>query len=412
MRKIGMILVVVAVVMAGFFLHALYRIKVSLNASTIPYQQSVQFPVYPSTTMVGRTKLEQEKIKQGEYLVKVGDCISCHTNALENGPPFAGNLAITTPFGIIYSPNLTPDRTTGLGGWSDADFIKAMRKGISPDGHYYYPAFPFFYFNRIKTEDLLAIKAYLNALSPIYQKKKQNHMIWPFEHRLLQWGWRLLFFRNEGNPISEGNKSPEWSRGAYLVNGLGHCGMCHTPSYYLLDRNIILGAPIQNYYLSGASVEGYLAPNITQSALSGISNEDLMKTFTDSQMLGVGALHGPMLETVHNSLSYLSTQDLMAVVTYLKSVHSESSSLPIFKGSSLGETVYKQHCAICHNVGAGGSPIVGDVAHWKPLLMSGVENLYQLAFSGAGAMPPKGGCEFCSQEDIEAAVDYMILKSR
>lgn len=363
------------------------------------------FPDYPHSNLHGRNPAT---IKRGEYLVKAGDCIACHTNTLEKGRAFAGGLPMQTPFGTIYSPNITPDKQTGIGNWTDEQFIKAMREGISPEGHYYYPAFPYLYFNKITTDDLKAIKAYLDSIPAIHQPNHPANMVWPFSWRFLQLGWRLLFFHpaNNGAYVADTKLSPAWNRGAYLVEGLGHCAMCHTPSYFLLNKNFPLGAPIRKYDLTGAQVQGYLAPNITSSNLGAIPEKEIIKVFTEDSLIGGGKVEGPMLEANHNSLRHLSEPDLLAIATYLKSVHSTLPPKPSGKG--LGKAIYDNYCSGCHATGGGGAPRYGDVGSWTPIVLKGMGVVYNNAIHGIAGMPAKGTCLSCSDDEIKQAVNYMV----
>ena len=408
MRKIEIVIVLFLLAVTGIGGHVFYQVSKNIKNSIPVYEYPIDFPAYPRLNLQGKTSKEIEQIKQGKLLVQAGDCITCHTDTLNNGPVFAGGLPIETPYGIIYSPNITPDKKTGIGTWDSSDFIKAMREGIAPNGSYYYPAFPYPYFNRVSTEDLLAIKAYLNAIPAIEQHNLENKMIWPFNWRFIQLGWRLFFFHNTGAYKNNPEKSSNWNRGAYLVEGLGHCGMCHTPSYYLFNKNLVLAAPMKKYNLAGAMAQGYLAPDITQSALDDVPDNMLLKTFTDYRLFGGGKLHGPMVEAVHNSLSYLPKSDLIAMIDYLKSIQSPTIPTPVLKEISQGETIYKLHCSVCHDLGANGAPKLGDYMNWNPLIKSGIKKLYHIAIMGNASMPAKGGCANCSKEDIEAAVDYMV----
>ncbi len=413
MRKLVGIAVIVLMILAVFIGSIVYRISKNMEKSSAAYNKPVNFPIYPVLNLQGKTTQEIKRIHQGEYLVKAGDCITCHTNTFDNGKSFAGGLPIQTPYGVIYSSNITPDKKTGIGLWTDSNFIKAMREGISPDHSYYYPAFPFLYFNKVSTKDLLAIKAYLDTILAVDQPNRENEMIWPFNWRFIQLGWRILFFHHDNKSANtlHSDKSKEWDRGAYLVEGLGHCGMCHTPSYYLIDKNLVLAAPIRKYNLAGANAEGYLAPDITHSALDDVPVEDLMKTFTDYQLIGGNKLHGPMVEAVHNSLIYFSKADLLAIITYLKSIQSTPPRQPTLKNISLGENIYKQHCLVCHNTGVNGALKLGDFISWEPLIKSGINKLYDIAINGNKNMPAKGGCTSCSKKDIVAAVDFIVENS-
>lgn len=362
------------------------------------------FPDYPALDTKNK---KIDLIKRGEYLAKAGDCIACHTNTLEKGKTFAGGLPMQTPFGTIYSPNITPNKETGIGGWTDKQFIKAVREGIAPDGQYYYPAFPYYYFNKISTDDLLAIKAYLDSIPAVYQENRENTMIFPFNWRFLQLGWRVLFFMSHktGPYKIVPHQSSQWNRGAYLVQGLGHCGMCHTPSYNLLSESLPLAAPIEKYDLIGAKVQGFLAPNITKGNLGSISDAEVDDVFMKDELIGGGKVEGPMLEVNRDSLHYLTPEDRLAIITYLKTVQSKTPPKP--KGS-VGKVIYEGYCSGCHASGAGGAPKYGDANNWDPILSKGMSVIYHNAIHGIGGMPAKGTCISCSDGDIQQAVDYMI----
>jgi len=368
------------------------------------------FPKYPPVDIKGK---DAALIKRGEYLSKAGDCIACHTNSPKKGTAFAGGLPMVTPFGTIYSPNITPDKETGIGSWTEEQFIKAMRKGISPKGKYYFPAFPYYYFNKISTNDLKAIKAYLDSLPAVKQQNLNPKMIKPFNQRFLQLGWRALFFRSQENindTIQNPKQSLTWNRGAYFVEGLGHCAMCHSPSYHLLSPAISLGAPIKKYNLTGAKIQGYLAPNISKTNLSSISLDEIVKVFTEDRLIGGGKVEGPMLEVNHNSLSQLTHEDQYAIATYLKTVVSQTPKQNTSGGPGAG--VYEGYCAGCHATGSGSAPKFSDAADWAPVLKKKIDVIYTNALHGLGGMPAKGTCNSCSELDIKQAVDYMLTAAK
>lgn len=362
--------------------------------------------VYPAIHYPQNAQL-RELIKRGEYLSKAGDCIACHTDSKNKGQAFAGGLGIYTPFGTIYSPNITPDKKTGIGLWNDKDFIRAMHQGIAPDGSYYFPVFPFASFTKINKNDLLAIKAYLFSLSPVQKVNQANEMMWPFNWRFLQLGWRILFFRAGEYQIDK-QHTTAWNKGAYLVQGLGHCGMCHTPLN-------LLGAEKKKNYLTGGFIQGYYAPNISASGLKDVPIADIQAVFTLGKMLrNAGKVAGPMAEVNSNSLRYLCSDDLMAMATYLKSVKSQVP-YSAFTGpvtAKTGHKVYESYCAVCHATGAAGAPKIGDTNEWKKRLKQGKSIVYERAIRGFNSMPPKGTCTGCSDDAIKAAVDYLILNNQ
>lgn len=369
------------------------------------------YPAYPKVEYGSGTKAQQ--IKHGEYLVKMGDCIACHTEHYADAKPFAGGYGIPTPFGTIYTPNITGDKETGIGRWTDKEFIKALREGISPNHYYYYPAFPYPHFNKITTQDLKDIKAYLMAIPKVHQANKKDAMHFPFNIRFLQLGWRILFFhfQKTGPYQPNPNESTLWNRGAYLVEGLGHCGMCHTPSHYFISKKYPLAAPIKKYRYTGAMVQGYYAPNITSELFKNVPEKELEAVFKDDEMIGGGKVVGPMKEANHDSLKYMKKRDVMAVYTYLKSIKSEKPKHEQ-TGGSKGEEIYQQYCSVCHNTGAAGAPKLGDKTAWDPRIKLGIKTLYNNAIHGIGAMPAKGTCTSCTDKDIELTVDYMVRAAK
>lgn len=359
------------------------------------------YPQYPQVDY--GSGAQAELIKKGEYLAKAGDCIACHTNG-SNAKPFAGGLPIKTPFGTIYSSNITPDKETGIGNWTGPQFIRALRHGVSADGSFLFPVFPFVYYNKLSDDDALAIQAYLNAIPAVSQPNRAPDMGIPFRWRFLQVFWRFLFFDfQEGVYQYDNRQSPDWNRGKYLVEGAGHCGMCHSPLNFL-------GAEKKKYYLTGALIEGYFAPNITSATLANVSTQDIVNVFVKDQLIGGGNVQGPMLEVNHDSLKYLSNADLTAIATYLKTVKSATPPKP--KGSNQGETIYNNYCQGCHTTGAGGAPKLGDQAGWAPFIQAGITTMYQNAIAGIDGMPAKGTCSTCTNAEIQAAVDYIVGKSK
>jgi mono/diheme cytochrome c family protein len=261
---------------------------------------------------------------RGAYLVRAGGCISCHT--VPGGAPFAGARALATPFGTFYSPNITPDPQTGIGKWSDADFLRALREGVRPDGANYFPVFPYTSFTGISDEDALAIKAYLFSLPPVRQPNRRHDVSFPFSWRFLQNGWKLLFFK-PGPFRPEPGQTEAHNRGAYLVTALAHCGECHTP------RNS-LGALDRDRGLSGTKdgPDNRPVPNITPDPATGIGGwdkSDLAELLKTRSTPDGGDVKGAMREAIEDGLKYLSAADRDAIAEYVLSqkpvVHDISS---------------------------------------------------------------------------------------
>ncbi len=368
------------------------------------------YPEYPPTKT--QNAEQKELVQKGEYLSKMGDCISCHTNVKEKTPAYSGGLPIFTPFGTFYSPNITPDKETGIGKWSLEDFRRALKEGKNPHGQNYFPVFPFVYFANTTDEDIDALYAYFMSIPSVQQKNKS--LPFPFNlpgARFSLLGWDLLFFYpTKTSSLNITNKSKEWNRGRYIVDGLGHCSMCHTP----LNP---LGSPKQRYYLTGGFIDGYWAPNITRNGLKTATHHEVADVFASNMLLhNAGPIAGPMAEVNHNSLKYLSLADRLAISTYLKDVKSdEYIGLPGSKESptlSRGRQVYLSSCNICHQDGKMGAPIIGNGQSWKHRIQqSDLPTLYKHAIKGYNSMPIKGACVTCSNNDIIAAVNYILDKS-
>ena len=367
------------------------------------------YPAYPA---VKALKGDQAKlVKRGEYLAKMGDCIACHTNVSENTPAFAGGLPLETPFGTFYSPNITPDKKTGIGSWTENDFVRALKEGRDPKGRNYFPVFPYIYFANTSDDDARALYAYFMSIPAVELENKP--LPFPFGlsgTRLSLWGWNLLFFFPTNTITYNPQESSEWNRGKYIVDGLGHCSMCHTP----LNP---LGAPKTRYYLTGTFIDGWWAPNITKHGLGSASNEEIAKVFSEGALLNkAGPVSGPMAEVNHNSLRYLNKDDLLAMATYLKTVESEEpfAIKPSDEKPSLarGKQIYVNTCQICHQDGAMSAPRIGNSSNfYLRVKASGLDGLYKHTINGFNSMPVKGACVTCSDNDIKAAVDYILHES-
>lgn len=368
------------------------------------------YPPYPATKKAA-TPEAQKQIERGEYLAKMGDCIACHTNVKAGTPSFAGGLPLATPFGTFYSPNITPDKKTGIGNWTEEDFIRALKKGRDPQGRNYFPVFPYLYFSNVTDEDARALYAYFMSIPPVEQENKS--LPFPFNvpgARLSLWGWNLLFFYSAPDLTYNNQESPEWNRGKYIVDGLGHCSMCHTP----LNA---LGAPKMRYYLTGTFVDGYWAPNITKYGLHSADHIEVANVFAKNELLNqAGPVAGPMAEVNHNSLSHLTEADRLAIATYLKTVISEEpfDLSPSEQPPSLkrGKQVYLNSCIVCHQNGAMSAPRIGNSSNWfMRLKSSGLNGLYRHTINGFNSMPIKGACVTCSDNDIKSGVDYILNQS-
>ena len=267
-----------------------------------------------SALATGQAQAEpsDETIAHGKALVEAGDCTSCHT--VDPAKPFAGGKRIDTPFGAIYSPNLTPDRDSGIGAWRDEDFYRALRYGVDPDGSRYYPAFPYPNFTKLTRDDILAIRAYLATLTPFQNEAPPPQLRFPLNFRVVMRVWNFLFFK-PGIFEPDQNKSAEWNRGGYLVTGVAHCGACHTPKNFF-------GADRRGRSLTGGAVDDWFAPRLDGAERSGLKSwsvEDIAE-YLSSGRNGKSHADGLMAEVVVSSTSKLSDADVRAIAVYLKSL--------------------------------------------------------------------------------------------
>ncbi len=387
---------------------AAFSFQMPLHADT-PKINDGYYADYPATKPAEGVKAAQ--IKRGEYLAKMGDCMACHTNVSEGGKPFSGGLSIATPFGTFYSPNITPDAKTGIGGWTEAEFIRALKEGKNPKGQPYFPVFPYIYFANMTDEDARDLYAYFMSIPAV--ERENVPLPFPFNipgARFALYGWDLLFFYPEKAYKPDPSQSDEWNRGQYIVDSLGHCSMCHTP----LNP---LGAPKNKYYLTGTFIDGYWAPNITKYGLESATHQEVADVFAKNELINqAGPVSGPMAEVNHNSLRYLTNADHLAIATYLKTVVSEEPlGLPPSNNPpslARGKQVYLHACTICHQNGEMTAPRIGNGANWTMRLKEGgLKTLYKNAIDGYNSMPPKGACVTCSENDIISAVDYLLNES-
>lgn len=309
-----------------------------------------------------------DKVERGRYLAVLGDCVACHTTP--GGKPFAGGAALETPFGALVGPNITPDVATGIGAWSEEDFWRAMHEGIGKTGARLYPAMPYPAYTKVTREDASAIWAYLRTLEPVHNEVQSNQLMFPFNvRRPATSTWDLINFKPgvfEPDPA----KSDEWNRGAYVVEGLGHCGTCHTP------KNIT-GGDRGSEALQGALLQDWYAPDLTGNARTGIgswSKEDIVRYLkTGANSFDIAS--GPMAEAVENSTSHMTDADLLAIATYLKDRAARNASTAIALASddprmAAGKAIYEDRCAACHISSGAGVPTLFPRLAQAPLIQS------------------------------------------
>jgi mono/diheme cytochrome c family protein len=298
-------------------------------------------------------------LARGQYLATAGNCISCHTRA--GGQRFAGGLAFATPFGTIYSTNITPDPDTGIGKWSEQDFSRALREGLRPNGEHLYPAFPYTAFTRLSDADVAALYAYFKSVTPVKASDMKSELRFPFNQRWALGMWNALFF-GKGPFERDKTRSGEWNRGAYLVQGLGHCGACHSSRNFLGAESSTAPLSGGEYTdkVAGGALHVWSTPNLTSApvGLRSWSVEELAAYLKTGRNSFVDTF-GPMDEVIMNSTQHLTEADVRAIAVYLKSLPVDKSggtAEPV--GSDMlqtGETVYNIHCGPCHlPTGLGG----------------------------------------------------------
>jgi mono/diheme cytochrome c family protein len=364
-------------------------------------------------------------VTRGEYLTRAADCEACHT--AKGGEPYTGGLAFNLPFGTMYSPNITPDKETGIGNWTDADFLNAIHKGIAPDGTRLYPAFPYASYTLLTNDDALAIKAYLFSLAPVHKETPENTLAFPFNQRWLMRFWSLFYNSDERfrpNP----SQTAEWNRGAYLAEALGHCGECHTP------RNLAQALDNGKKF-AGAVTAGWRAYNITQDQRSGIGSWDIETTakfLAHGHVEGFGTASGPMGEAIDMSLRHMTPEDIQALVTYLKSIPAiADTSLPLPKtmlasafpsGKEMDENVrgamiFAGACAACHSwTGKSAVLSYADFIGSRTVNDPTARNVAQAVIWGVARHSPNGKVtmpgfgQAYSHEEIAAVVNYVTAR--
>jgi cytochrome c553 len=359
-------------------------------------------------------------VAKGQYLARAGDCIACHT--IPDSRLFAGSRPMPTPFGTLYSPNITPDPQDGIGKWSAADLYATMHAGRMPDGALIYPAMPFASYTKVTREDSDAIFAYLRSVAPVAQPNHPQDLRFPFDNRILILGWRTLFF-TEGTFQPDRTESAQWNRGAYLVEGLGHCGMCHTP----IDK---LGGSSDSKAFQGGLIpmQDWYAPSLTSNKETGLGDWTLedIEQYLQKGVSGRGAVYGPMSEVVNNSLQYLTDADIRAIAVYLKTLAQrnnpapEVSRVPLEENNVLmkfGGKVYADQCALCHGAAGAGDPMrYPRLAGNQSIEMESAVNPIRMVLNGGippstpgnplpYGMPPFG--QSLSNDEVAAVVSYI-----
>lgn len=343
---------------------------------------------------------ETDLVKQGEYLARAGDCVACHT--AKGGKPFAGGLPMETPIGVIYSTNITPDKT-GLGDYSFEDFDKAVRRGVAKSGSTLYPAMPYPSYARVSESDMQTLYAYfMKGVEPVAQENKDSDIPWPLSMRWPLAAWRWMFAPEVADYQAPANADPVISRGAYLVEGLGHCGACHTPRALTMQEKA-LSAADGNAFLSGsAPLEGWIAKSLRGDHKDGLGSwsEEQLVQFLKTGRSDRSAVFGGMSDVVVHSMQYMSENDLTAIARYLKSLpavdpkdqphqYDKQVAEALWKGddSQRGASVYIDNCAACHRTDGHGYTRVFPALAGNPVLQTAdATSLINIVLNG-GTLP-------------------------
>jgi len=375
----------------------------------------------PKSPHPGHASATTEAITRGEYLARAGDCVACHSEP--NGKPFAGGRAMPTPFGSLFVPNITPDDETGIGRWTSDEFYRMLHTGVSRDGTLLYPAMPFASYTKVTRADSDAMFSFLQSVTPVRQKNRPHELKFPFNDRDLLIGWRTLYFK-EGEFQPDPKESVQWNRGAYLVQGLGHCAMCHTAIN-------ALGGSSESKAFEGGMIpnQNWYAPSLTSNREAGLGDWPI-KDIAD--LLQVGASHrattyGPMAEVVYNSLQYVTDEDAAAMAVYLKALPRRDSEAPPTSQArlvdpaamELGRKVYATQCAVCHgSEGAGQAPAYPPLKGNQSITMLSPVNSIRMVLNGGYApgtyknprpygMPPFN--HILGDDEVAAVVTYIRL---
>lgn len=304
---------------------------------------------------------DDAQIERGKYVALAGNCASCHTS--DGGAYMAGGLGFETPFGRIYSTNITPDADSGIGNWSGLEFLSSMRLGVRPGGEHLYPVFPYTAFTRVTDEDVAALFAYLRSIPAVRSAPPENALSFPFNIRSLMVFWKSLFF-DAGVFAADASKSAEWNRGAYLVESLTHCGACHSPRNYLGAESASLAMTGGEYAAEtrGGTLRPWSAPDLTSAESGlGIWPHAEISAYLQTGRNEFVETFGPMNEVVMNSTRHLRDSDVDAMATYLKSLPSSAAENVAAVGGDvlgMGRTLYNLHCGTCHLPTGLGDPEV------------------------------------------------------
>lgn len=340
-------------------------------------------------------------VSRGEYLARAGDCVACHS--VPGGKAFAGGLKMGSPVGVIYSTNITPDRETGIGDYALEDFDRALRRGVGKDGHHLYPAMPYPSYAKLSDDDVHALyDFFMKEVPAVHQANAKNEIPWYLGFRWPLAVWNAVF-TSSGSYVAKPGHDAQWNRGAYLVQGLGHCGACHTPRGVAFEEKALDDS--SSNYLAGAPLDGWSAPNLRGNLRTGLgqwSEADLAEFLKEGHNRD-GTAFGSMIDVVNNSTPYLSDDDISAIATYLKSLppsadqpayaydNATTNALHSNESTQGPGALYAGHCASCHGTdGKGFSPYLPPVAGNPTVLDSDPSSLINLVLNGSVPLVVKG----------------------
>ncbi len=425
MKRVGIAIAIIVVLALG------YAAWLVMGANPLSFASggTVALGDYTNANPTGvpASVASEDLVKRGEYLSHAADCEVCHT--APGGAPFAGGFAFNMPFGTIYSTNITPDKDTGIGNYTDAQFLAAVHKGVRANGENLYPAMPYTSYALMTDADALAIKAYLFSLPAVHAPARADNLSWPFNQRGLLPVWNVMFAPSGPYRPNTG-QSPEWNRGAYLAEAMGHCGECHTPRNpaYALDNHS---------KFAGALTAGWAAYNISSDKDSGIgdwSDADVFSYLHTGHAEGHGGAAGPMGEESDDSLSYLTEGDIHALVTYVRSIPAHGSYLPktvnapapasYKEGPAIaaldgarGEKIFAGACMSCHDW-TGVSPVThyATLTNVRAVNDPSATNVAQTVINGVDRQTADGrifmpsfGAGY-SNDDIAAVANYVTAR--
>lgn len=332
----------------------------------------------------GHAQTNENIVARGRYLAALGDCAICHTAPGASSKPYAGGYALHAYFGTVYSTNITPDNETGIGRWSKDQFYRALHDGVGADGRHLYPAFPYLYFTKASRADSDAIFAYLRTVRPVRRRSPPNRLMFPTNIRFGMAFWNALFL--DSSPLKpDPSRSGQWNRGRTLVDGLGHCGGCHTPKTFLFTDKA-------GRYLQGTTIDGWFAPNLTGSRRTGLGEWTAsdIATYLKTGTNRFGRAVGAMQDVVRVSTSQMNDDDRAAIATYLKSLPSAPEKEPRKPDASemqLGQAVFVQRCSACHGADTESYPAL---AHNSVGNQSDPTTLVRLILQGSQSVPAPG----------------------